>query len=194
MSHEDLKDYLKPTGNNLHPVSLNDVLTIGTHKAGYKFKSIHKLGNGTFGTVWLAENHYFKSQPEQKIPHYVALKIVEAETADNVDVQEREHDVMEQLASNTHLPNSCYIMRCYDTCTYKGPNGKHDVHILELIGPSLLAVMGRAMEDRNTWFGGRSFKERLQLLCGLAQAVEFLHSQGIVHGGMYSPSISHPPV
>jgi serine/threonine-protein kinase SRPK3 len=71
------------------------------------------------------------------------------------------------------------IIQMLDHFIHKGPNGRHTCLVLELLGPSLESVITRYIDQNQKIPAKTVFRFSKQLL----QAVDFLHSSGIAHGG-----------
>lgn len=79
----------------------------------------------------------------------------------------------ESLSSN-------YIVQLFDSFTHKGPNGVHQCHVLELLGPTLSYVLDDYLDAEDHVLAEEPIlRKSTQLL----KAVKFLHSAGICHGG-----------
>lgn len=154
---EALEDY-EPGG--YHPIIIGDTLHDG------RYHIADKLGHGGYSTVWLARDTLLK--------HYVALKV---NTASSVP---REPKVLKALsksrmASPAH-PGSRLVPDLLDEFEVRGPNGIHACYTLTLAAcnlrdasPSLIPLdAARALSY------------------SLAQAVAYFHSQGYVHGGLFT--------
>lgn len=75
---------------------------------------MHKLGFGTYSTVWLAK--------DQHTNRYVALKIVVAETSQ----ASSESLILRRLGdSRKHYAGSSYVSPILDEFCIDGPNGRH---------------------------------------------------------------------
>lgn len=154
---EALEDY-EPGG--YHPIIIGDTLHNG------RYQIADKLGHGGYSTVWLARDTLLK--------RYVALKV---NTASSVP---REPKVLKALskscmASPAH-PGSRLVPDLLDEFEVRGPNGTHTCYTLTLAArnirdasPSLIPLdAARALSY------------------SLARAVAYVHSQGYVHGGLFT--------
>lgn len=157
---EDLELY-QPGG--FHPVHLGDTFADG------RYRIIHKLGFGGFSTVWLAR--------EESQKRYVALKIITAEASCDCP----ELKILQYLEkSSSELPGQAYIATILNHFRFEGPNGTHTCLVSKVDGPSIDEVLSHL---------GRSRRLRGDVARRLArqavQALAFLHSNDIVHGGMF---------
>lgn len=164
---ENVERY-RPGG--FHPVHLGDTLSDG------RYRIIHKLGYGGFSTVWLAR--------EESRKRYVALKIITAETSSDCS----EIKILRYLECTSDHPGRKYVASILDHFYFEGPNGFHLCLVSEVYGPSINQVCYQACQ-------GRRFREALvrRLAGQAAQALDFLHSNGVGHGGKISVCIIHLP-
>ena len=158
-----------------HPV------TIGDHFHG-RYRIVHKLGHGSYSTTWLAQ--------DEKLMEYVAVKVCTANT------KPREIDILSKLTSRlcAEKPSGeTMIPSIMDKFSIQGPNGHHDCYV------SIPARASLAGVKDGSWI--RLFQPNVArvLAAQLALAVEFIHSQGYVHGDLHlgnillklSPSFDH---
>ena len=151
---EEVDKYRK---GGYHPVLLNDTFEDG------RYRVIHKLGHGGSSTVWLARDN----QEER----YVALKILCADADDNCDL--RILDYLQSKASSH--PGQKHIGFLDDSFRIQGPNGSHLCLVSGALGPSLSELIQSEKQLR----GSVARKVAKQF----TQAVAYLHSEGICHGG-----------
>ena len=125
---------------------------------------VHKLGHGGSSTVWLARDNARQ--------RYVSLKILCAEELNITEIE-----VLEYLKEkNVSHPGHQFISFLYDSFTIDGPNGSHVCLVSEVLGPSLadLVSLGKQLRASASRRISRQF----------VQAVAYLHSEGVCHGGM----------
>ncbi|KAE9395632.1 kinase-like protein [Gymnopus androsaceus JB14] len=153
------------TLGGFHPVHLGDVFS--SEKAAYRV--LHKLGWGSFATVWLARTVQ-EVEISQHPSHYAALKICVANADSNHEV-----NVHRRLASE-----SLHVANLLDSFSLPGPNGTHTVLVYSVLAS--LATRGIS-----------SFKltvdERRSLCYQLVQGVAFLHRNGVIHGDLHIQNI-----
>lgn len=132
-------------------------VTIGDELCEGRYVIAHKLGFGRSATTWLAE--------DRKQRRLVALKISTAESAERT----QEIQILSQLArAKPNLPGKAVVQKLLDSFTISGPNGTHRCLVTDAAYHRLLHLpAARAIAS--------------QLILGL----QFIHSQGIVHGGTF---------
>lgn len=151
---EPLENYML---GGYHPVELGDVFE-------GRYKVIHKLGHGGFSTVWLAHDSLHR--------RYVALKILCAE----VSAECPELKILDYLEqSNSDHSGRQYVAFLLDHFEVQGPNGVHLCLVSGVVGPSLLNLTSKDLQLR----GSVARKLARQLV----EAIAFLHSRGVCHGG-----------
>ncbi|KAF2968379.1 hypothetical protein GQX73_g5216 [Xylaria multiplex] len=148
---EDLEGY-KPGG--YHPIHIDDRL----HQ---RYCIVHKLGHGTFSTVWLAL--------DEQTSKYVAIKVGIA----NAD--SREPDILSKLA----MGEMSMVTPVIDRFRINGPNGTHPCFVTSPASCSL--------SDSKEACDWRLFQlDVARSLCAqLAMAVCFIHSKGYAHGDLH---------
>ncbi|KAJ6579417.1 kinase-like protein [Mycena sp. CBHHK59/15] len=119
---------------------------------------MHKLGFGSYATVWLAE----KTDAPRA---FVALKIA---TADGLSTKEAECLRMVQRQPSSH------ILTLADVFEMQGPNGVHTVLVTDVAAPVLSLLSSP-----------RTVSWCKKVAYDLANAVAQLHASGIVHGDLY---------
>ncbi|PYI06671.1 kinase domain-containing protein [Aspergillus sclerotiicarbonarius CBS 121057] len=157
-------DYYVPGG--YHPVMLGDQLGAG------RYVIAHKLGFGRSATTWLAED---RSQGR-----LVALKISTAESA------ERTHElqILSQLAkAKSELPGKATAQNLIDSFTFSGPNGTHRCLVTDAARVNLHEAKDAAYHRLLHLSAARAIAAQLIL------GVQFIHSQGIVHGDLHLANI-----
>lgn len=124
-----------------------------------RYRIVHKLGHGTFSTVWLA-NDTLKWR-------YVALKIGTG------DANFKEASILEKVA-----PKSQLLPPLLDRFTLEGPNGKHPCYT------TLPARM--TVSDALNASDCRLFQLDVAraLAAQMALAVSALHDHGLAHGSL----------
>ncbi|KAI1738950.1 kinase-like protein [Xylaria scruposa] len=139
-----------------HPVHLGDMLG-----AYGRYRVIHKLGHGGFGTVWLCR--------DTLDPGYVAVKVM---TGDLFAEALLDFTLM-QLDRST--PGSEYVAIPLDSFSIVGPNGSHQCIVLPVLGPCVSPRLWlRLNENSGDIFRGMAYQSAI--------ALNFLHKQGFCHG------------
>lgn len=72
-----------------------------------------------------------------------------------------------------------YIVQLLDSFTHKGPNGVHPCLVFELLGPSVDKALADYHEGHDKLCSDTVLRMSTQLL----EAVKFIHSAGLCHGG-----------
>ena len=146
--------------NGLHPLIIGDVLRDGNYKI------VHKLGSGSFATVWLA-----KDTSENR---YVSLKILSAETP--LDCKELQ--ILEAITAATVVHKGRdFTIQLLDQFIIDGPNGKHWCLVTKVAGDRLARKPGLP-------YNSLEWPRIISLQ--VAEALGFLHTLGLAHGGEYS--------
>ncbi|KAF4219466.1 hypothetical protein CNMCM6457_003032 [Aspergillus fumigatiaffinis] len=141
-----------------------------------RYRIVHKLGFGTYSTVWLAR--------DQQTKNYVAIKITVA-AGDPADSQES--NILRQLGvaglkTESHA-GATYIPRILDKFSISGPNG---IHWCFVSAPGMMSLVEAKDASSVRLF---QLPVARAIAAQLVQAVAFLHSQGIVHGDLHAGNI-----
>ncbi|KAK1542476.1 serine/threonine-protein kinase SRPK3 [Colletotrichum paranaense] len=156
-----------------HPVHFGDVFD------GH-YEIIRKLGNGSFGTVWLAF--------DMSNNRYVALKIEVAKRDDPNEVK-----IQRLLAERVpEDPCSRFVVALLDSFYHDGPNGRHLCLVLEPMGPSLSSVLNAPAEiydPRNPPVRRFAKDKTKRILRQVLSGLQFLHENEIVHGDLQSGNV-----
>ncbi|KAI0412431.1 kinase-like domain-containing protein [Xylaria grammica] len=148
-----------------HPTQINDRL----HN---RYRIVHKLGHGTFSTVWLAV--------DERTYKYVAVKVGISDTGII-----READILSQLGKRANAVSSRFDNRAsmirlpLDFFDLDGPNGTH---------PCIVTVLARcSLQDAKQAPGPGLFQLDVarSLAAQLTMAVSLIHSQGYAHGDLH---------
>lgn len=155
-------DYYVPGG--YHPVRLGDKY------CGGRYVVVHKLGFGRSATTWLAED-----MVEGRL---VALKISTAESASRTG----EEKILLRLAeAKFRLPGKEAVQTLLDAFTVSGPNGNHRCLVTDAARISIHEAKDAAYHRLLHLPAARAITAQLIL------GVQFIHSQGVVHGGTFGP-------
>ncbi|KAK4870999.1 hypothetical protein LT330_000236 [Penicillium expansum] len=174
-----------------HPVSLGDKFHDG------QYTVYHKLGFGESATVWLAvDNTTWRDGAK-----WVALKILAAHIKEPREIRNLQY-LRDKSAG---LPKRHSIVTMLDTFLIEGPNGTHHCLVLEFVGPSFESIeqsyinfnkYGHYLEFENTKFkkSARYFEMGYFptniLTHRLLNAVQYMHSLGLCHGGISGANIA----
>ncbi|KAJ5353475.1 kinase-like protein [Penicillium brevicompactum] len=157
-------EYYEPGG--YHPVQISD------HFHG-RYRVVHKLGHGSFSTAWLAR--------DEQLNKYVAVKVCTA------NANPTEVDIISRLTpprfSLTHHPGKMMIPSILDQFTIHGPNGTHACYITAPASTSLSGAKD------GSWIRLIQLDVARSLAAQLVLAVDYIHTQGIVHGDIHLGNI-----
>ncbi|KAI1737187.1 kinase-like domain-containing protein [Xylaria scruposa] len=153
---EWLSDY-QPGG--YHPIQIDDRL----HN---RYRIVHKLGYGTFSTVWLAL--------DEQNSKYVAVKVGTA------DADRQEADILSQLRRGVVASREAsMIPPALDRFDLEGPNGTHPCFVTFPARCSLRNARGPSDSGLFQLDVARSLAAQLTL------AIALVHSQGYAHGDLH---------
>ncbi|KAI9703361.1 MAG: hypothetical protein M1836_007929 [Candelina mexicana] len=151
-----------------HPVLLDN-----TYRQN-RYRVVHKLGYGSFSTVWLARDCIADK--------YVSLKILTANTSEH----SREERVLNHITRNNQRhPGRKYVSSLIDEFTITGPNGHHKCLVSEALGPTVSEVKESFTCDLLPLDIARRIT--VQLALGLA----YIHSCGIIHGDIHIKNLAY---
>ena len=143
-----------------HPIRLGDEFSHG------RYRVIHKLGYGSFSTVWLATDHIEN--------RYVSLKVITAAASGSSQEAKIRHRLRQ---GNLDHPGYQFVLPLLDDFWIDGPNGQHQCLVSEVVG-SGIAEEKEAAED-----GMLSRETARNITAQLALGLSYIHSRGILHGG-----------
>lgn len=155
---ESLEEY---QDGGYHPVHLGD-----TFGPSGRYKVMHKLGHGGFGTVWLCRDAVGA--------RYIALKVLASELKSD-DLPDLTLADLDQ----SH-PGAKYITSLLDQFSLEGPNGSHYCLVLPILGPCVSPNLWERL-DKDAGSALRRFAFQS------TQALNFLHQNQICHGGEFEP-------
>ncbi|KAL4885603.1 kinase-like domain-containing protein [Aspergillus karnatakaensis] len=154
-----------------HPISIGDRLS-------NRYNVVHKLGFGTYSTIWLAR--------DLKRAKYVAVKVGIAEA----DMSETASEILHTLALSAPEPADqeeqaagTLIPRLLDTFSLDGPNGRHRCLVTEL---GMMTMADAKDVSYNRPF---SMPVARKIAAQVIQAVAFLHRRGVVHADLHAGNI-----
>ena len=153
-------------------------IEIGEKIHNGRYLIVHRLGHGGNSTVWLAlDQSYDNSAPPDPLrPRYVAIKIG---TASRSQQEATFLSELQALRQPHDRVESHYIASLLDQFQISGPNGTHCCLVTEFLGPSVANFCRYPRSDLLPL----PLARRVAVQC--TEALEFLHSHGIVHAGMF---------
>lgn len=154
---ENLEDY-NPGG--LHPFHLDEEYHDG------RYRIVHKLGHGSYSTVWLAWDALRQT--------LAALKILRADASEKIT----ESVILARLAAGqADHPGRAHVATLIDSFSITGPNGHHQTIVTEAAAFSVAI----SKELSTTWMFPLPVARAVaaQVLQGLS----YVHLCGVVHGG-----------
>ncbi|KAF2431992.1 kinase domain-containing protein [Tothia fuscella] len=129
-----------------------------------KYRIVHKLGHGTFSTVWMARNTVTGESFAVKVPT-ITSHTAGKELAINNDIG---RDVMDRSCLSLYVDSFTLVWRGY-TLTFL---------VFPLRGPSL-----------RSGFASMNKRVQMSMVKQLLQALEALHDAGFVHGDLNSKNV-----
>ncbi|PLN76142.1 kinase-like domain-containing protein [Aspergillus taichungensis] len=138
-----------------HPVEIGDHF----HD---RYRVVHKLGHGTYSTIWLARDEICN--------RYVAVKICTA------DSDPLEIDVLSQLSKPLKLSDigTTMIPSILDRFNIQGPNGNHACLVTSP------ARMSLSEAKKESWIGLFQIDVARALAAQLATVIRYMHSEGFL--------------
>ncbi|KAI0425572.1 kinase-like domain-containing protein [Xylaria sp. FL1042] len=155
-----LEEISRYNRGGFHPIHIEDVLND-------RFKVVHKLGNGGFGTVWLCR--------DLQLEKWRAVKVIAADaSSDSTEVE-----MFEFLMTNSSREelDQNHITVPLESFWIDGPNGRHLCLVMQVYGfPTCHWRLCLDNLDPST-------KKDSTEVCGqIVQALAFLHEKGVCHG------------
>lgn len=166
---EDAEPLQRYRPGGYHPVNIGDRLND-------RYEVIHKLGFGSYSTVWLASDATTRTN--------VAVKICTADS--DRPAESRILALLQRSGGQTD--EARHDMRCAislpcDTFEVQGPNGLHHCLVLE---PARISL---AEAREASYVRVFQLSTARTIAAQLVQTVAFLHGEGIVHGGRSALSL-----
>lgn len=152
-SREYTEDMDRYTAGGYHPIIVGNIL--GAPDSSSSCRIVHKLGWGSFATVWLAER-------TTEGRGLVAIKVSTAS-----GYSHREGEILRKIP-----PGATNLPQIFDSFDLTGPNGLHSVIVTDAVVP-LGSLSPYPTSER--W--------RKHVVHGLVNALAQIHSASIVHGG-----------
>ncbi|KAE8166057.1 kinase-like domain-containing protein [Aspergillus tamarii] len=159
-------EYYEPGG--YHPVRIGDYL----HN---RYRVVHKLGHGTYSTIWLARDEISNTN--------VAVKICRANS------NPLEIDILAKLSSPKQSSDMgrAIIPSILDKFNIQGPNGNH---VCLVTSPARMSVSDAKKES---WLSLFQLEVARAIAAQLVIAVRYIHSQGFVHGDLHRGNLLFLP-
>ncbi len=172
---EEVEHLERYCAGQYHPVQLGDEYSDG------RYCVVHKLGYGSYSTVWLAK--------DRRSNKYVALKIIIADDSASSNEGRILRLLEQHRISNPGVHGEEYVSRILDEFSIDGPNGRHICLVSEPAGGSVAESKEAGLRWRFPLHIARGIAARVIL------GLNFVHSAGIVHGGMSdivkNPTLPH---
>ncbi|TFK68438.1 kinase-like protein [Pluteus cervinus] len=160
----DTEDISRYTPGGYHPLRVGDIIKSSRiddiSGAAPQYRIMHKLGFGSYATVWLAQ----KTDSSK----FVAVKV----TTDDAALT-NEAAILEAV-SKVRTTEESHVLTLLDHFTIHGPNGKHLVLVTDVVAPILKV---RFPKRDPLWYKTAAL--------GLVKGVAHLHATGIVHGDLH---------
>ena len=162
---EDTESLERYSKGGYHPVSIGDKYLQGHYHV------IHKLGYGSYSTVWLAR--------DSLLQRYVALKVLDADSS----VKSTEAQVLQHLSvdSHAHQTGKRYIRSFHDSFWIDGPNGSH---LCLASAPTRCSV---AESKRASLVCKFPINIARAITAQIVLGLSYIHGKGVIHGGKISP-------
>ena len=153
-------EYYKTGG--YHPVTIGD-------RFHNRYRVVHKLGHGTYSTIWLARDGEFN--------RYVAVKVCTA------DSNPLEVNVLSTLSIGQQSSDRTMIPSIWDRFNIQGPNGHHACLVTNP------ARMSLSDAKNGSWISLFQIEVARAIAAQLVMVVQYLHAQGFVHGDLHRGNV-----
>ncbi|KAI9831079.1 MAG: hypothetical protein M1826_003977 [Phylliscum demangeonii] len=158
----------------LPPVTIGETYT---SPSGVRYKLIHKLGHGSYATVWLAS---LVDGGGNALRQFQALKFQKA----MVPNKGQERVVLAHLSRPSKHPGRNYVLRLMDHFSIRTVNGVHEVMVTPVLGPALHQI-AEFCWDESVRRSGLPPLVLKRLTSDLLQALDYLKTRGVVHADIY---------
>ncbi|KAM5431951.1 hypothetical protein McanMca71_005922 [Microsporum canis] len=154
---EDIERLERYQLGGYHPILIGDILKD-------RYQVVHKLGHGTFSTIWL-------SQDIQQTT-YVAVKVCTGDSSPH------EADLLYDISDppQTNHPGRAMIPTILDQFELQGPNGYHRCYVSSPAQSSIADA---------TLFRLFQIETARSLVAQLVLAIAYTHTQGYAHGDIH---------
>lgn len=161
---DDVEPFFRYGPGGYHPVSIGDRL-------GARYRVLHKLGHGSYSTVWLAR--------DEKLQKLVAVKV------NTPDASPRESEIISFLNDSAKVHDDSdasalgrgMIPHLLDSFNINGPHGTHTCIVTDLARCSVIEA------KRHGHYAPLMLPVARAIAAQLVLAVAYLHRSGVVHGG-----------
>ena len=148
-----------------HPVSIDDELSNG------RYHIVHKLGFGSYSTVWLAK--------DRDTSEYVAIKILCAKSSASIH-DDYVRKLMTHIQTDySEIIGAKYVAKQIDEFYVEGKNGRHACLVSRPASFTIQAA--QEYSDEGLFAPQLASAIAAKTILG----VHFLHDCGVVHGGEY---------
>lgn len=151
-----------------HPVELNS--SLGPPAQPERYKVLHKLGHSDRCTAWLCRDSL--AGPLR----YVAIKIMKASIQEEDLIQYN----FDSEVLDLDAPGAEYLEVPLSKFTLEGPNGTHHCMIFQIYGHSISPAIWTEWSEARDQEAPSVINKMAD---NAAQALAFLHNNGICHGG-----------
>ncbi|KAL9026838.1 MAG: hypothetical protein Q9196_004555 [Gyalolechia fulgens] len=161
---EDVESY---RAGGYHPVKLNETYCQN------RYRMAHKLGYGSYSTVWLAS--------DSVADKYVSIKFLTA----NVSKSSKEAQMLARVAQrDCHDSDNNFVSPLLDDFTIDGPNGQHRCLVSGVLGPTLSDMKLTSICDLLPLDIAK--RATTQLASGLA----YIHACDMIHGDIHLKNLA----
>ncbi|EHA26968.1 hypothetical protein ASPNIDRAFT_172257 [Aspergillus niger ATCC 1015] len=157
---EDVEKMEYYRAGGYHPVTIGD-------RFHDRYRVVHKLGHGTYSTIWLARDEVSN--------RYVAVKFC---TADSKPLENVVLSRLSQPQQSSGIDQGS-IPTISDIFNIQGPNGSHACLVTRP------ARMSLSDAKNGSWISLFQLEVGRAIAAQLMIAVQYIHSQGIVHGDLH---------
>ena len=166
--HEGVESLENYRLGGYHPVNLGDTFSAG------RYEVVHKLGYGTYSTVWLCRDIHKQC--------YVAIKVGVSSDATKERQERSESKVLHALQNgDSGHPGARFFTSLLDEFTIDGPNGHHSCLVFPVTGCSVSIAKVASVSDNYMFPAKVARSIATQALLALSH----IHSRGIIHSGKF---------
>ncbi|KAL8968070.1 MAG: hypothetical protein Q9197_005072 [Variospora fuerteventurae] len=155
--------------------------------SGFRLDGTVSVGNARKSYVQSRSGHLHmvRNSFADELRRYVALKL----TVSEISHLQHEVHVLNRLSHGiASHPGKKHIVQLLDRFEHEGPNGTHSCLVLELLGPRV--DVEAECHNNNRLPGSIAWETCKQT----AQALEYMHANGIAHGDLHPGNLVFAPV